>query len=139
VILPLSGCGNGSSSPSSAPAPARASTSTATPATAPETTSSVPSTNGSATAVLPANFTAAADGSLSPATVAAPASTAIVLTITSKASRPLRVFVVPGRFFTVPAGGRGSVRLDGLKPGRHQIYIEGIPRGTLVVGAAPGP
>jgi hypothetical protein len=32
-----------------------------------------------------------------------------------------------------------SLRLAGLKAGRYSIYVEGRPRGAVVVGAAPGP
>src|SRR5438067_571579 len=79
------------------------------PARSTGTTSSIPSSNGAGSAVLPAAFTANADGSLSPSTVAAPVGTTILLTITSKASHPLRVFFSTGRFLSVPAGGHGSL------------------------------
>jgi hypothetical protein len=61
------------------------------------------------------------------------------VTITSKASHPLRIFVSTGRFLIVPAGGRASLRLAGMKAGRYTIYVEGRVRAALLVGAAPGP
>ena len=138
-ILPLGGCGSPSitdTAQHTATAPGPAST---TAATSTSRTPAVTPSNGAATAVLPAAFTANPDGSLTPSTVAAPVSTTVLLTITSKASHPLRVFFSTGRFFTVPAGGRASLRLPGLKAGRYSIYVEGRSRGALVVGAAPGP
>ena len=152
-VLPLTGCGSTSTSSSgssatgtaartSATTPSVAAPSTrTTPRVAPSTrtTPRVAPSNGAATAVLPAAFTANSDGSLTPSTVAAPVSTTVLLTITSKASHPLRIFLSAGRFLTVPAGGRGSLRLPGLKAGRYSIYVEGRIRGALVVGAAPGP
>jgi hypothetical protein len=71
--------------------------------------------------------------------VGGPVGTAILLTVTSKATHPARIFVSIGRFFTLPAGGHASVRLTGLKPGRYGIYVEGQRRAALVVGAQPGP
>jgi hypothetical protein len=65
--------------------------------------------------------------------------TTIMLTIDSKASHPLRVFLSTGRFITVPAGGHASLRLAGLRAGRYSLYVEGRRRGALIVGAAPGP
>jgi hypothetical protein len=142
-VLPLAGCGSSSSSSSSGssasgtgPRPAPAHT-TAGPSTG--TTPRVSPSNGTATAVLPATFTANPDGSLSPSTVAAPVSTTVLLTITSKASHPLRIFFSTGRFLVVPAGGHASLRLPGLKAGRYSIYVEGRRRAALIVGAAPGP
>jgi hypothetical protein len=66
-------------------------------------------------------------------------STTVLLTITSKASRQLRIFFSTGRFFTVPAGGHASVRLAGMKAGRYSVYVEGRVRAALLVGASPGP
>jgi hypothetical protein len=142
-VLPLAGCGStssssgaGSSATGTAAHPATSQTKAA-PST--RTTPRVAPSNGAATAVLPASFTANSDGSLTPSTVAAPVSTTVLLTIASKASHPLRIFLSTGRFLTVPAGGRASLRLPGLKAGRYSIYVEGRIRGALVVGAAPGP
>jgi hypothetical protein len=139
-VLPLAGCGSASNS-ATAQHPATAGSPTTATVAAPSTrtTSRVAPSNGGATAVLPAAFTANPDGSLTPSTVAAPVSTTVLLTITSKASHPLRIFFSTGRFLSLPAGGHGSLRLPGLKAGRYSIYVEGRIRGALVVGAAPGP
>ena len=40
---------------------------------------------------------------------------------------------------TVPAHGRASILLTGLKNGRYALDIDGAPKGALVVGGAPGP
>jgi hypothetical protein len=102
------------------------------------TTGTIPSNNGAATAFLPADFFAAADGSLSPRTIGAPAATTILLNVTSHASRPLTV-AVAGHSLTVPAKGHIATRLAGLKPARYPVTVDGTARATIVVGAQPGP
>ena len=137
LVLPLSACGNGSSS-SSTRTPASSST-TGAPQTSPtQTTGSVPSTNGAATAFLPARFTVNADGSLSPPLVAGPAGTAVLLTVSSRAAHPVRV-VLAGHSLNVPAGGSASMRIVGLRVGRYPIEVDGRRGAALVVGAQPGP
>ncbi|HEY1591491.1 MAG TPA: hypothetical protein VGF81_06840 [Solirubrobacteraceae bacterium] len=102
------------------------------------TTGTIPSNNGAATAFLPAYFFAAPDGSLSPRTIAAPAATTILLTVTSRATHPLTI-AVAGRSLSVPTHGRLSARLAGLKPARYPVTVDGTPRAAIVVGAQPGP
>lgn len=137
AVLPVSGCGGGSGS-SSTHAPAVAKTATTPPTSPPATTTSIPSTNGAPTAVLPANFVLNADGSLSPRLVAGPGGTTVELTVTSKAGHPVTVSAA-SHSLTVPPGGRASARLAGLRTGRHSVDVDGRPRAVLLVGAQPGP
>jgi hypothetical protein len=102
------------------------------------TTGTIPSNNGAATAFLPADFFVATNGSLSPRTVAAPAATTILLTVTSHSPRPLTV-AVAGHSLTVPAKGHASAKVAGLKPARYPVTVDGRVRATIIVGAQPGP
>jgi hypothetical protein len=87
---------------------------------------------------LPATFTIGPSGKLTPPTVSAPASVAVQLTVTSADGKPHRV-TLGGHHLTVPAGGRASVLITGLKAGHYAVRVDGSPRGTLVMGAQPGP
>jgi hypothetical protein len=136
LVLLAAGCGSGKSTTTSrSPKPVITQTS-APPASA--TTTSIPSSNGAPSAVLPAQFTVNADGSLSPRLVAGPLDTTILLTVASRASHPVTLSVA-ARSLTVSPGGHASARLQGLKAGRYTIQVDGTPRAALVVGAQPGP
>ncbi|MGI8428529.1 MAG: hypothetical protein ACR2OB_04335 [Solirubrobacteraceae bacterium] len=39
----------------------------------------------------------------------------------------------------VPARGRASVLLAGLRSGRYELKVDGVVRGALVIGGQPGP
>jgi hypothetical protein len=39
----------------------------------------------------------------------------------------------------VPAHGRATVLLRGLGLGRYALDVDGVARGALVIGGAPGP
>jgi hypothetical protein len=96
---------------------------------------------GSAKARVPATFTVRASGSVSPTSVSAPAFLAVELTVISGDGRPHRVVVqTPGkRALSVPANGRASVLLPGLKAGDYAVELDGAPRAKLVIGGEPGP
>jgi hypothetical protein len=87
---------------------------------------------------LPATFTIGAGGKLTPPSVTAPAGVLIGLTVISGDGAAHRV-TVGARAIAVPAGGRTYTALRGLSRGRHPVLVDGAPRGTLVVGGAPGP
>lgn len=106
------------------------------PPTAPSTTSTPPSD-----VRLPATFAVLPSGALSPPTVTAPARIPVLLTIVSGDGRAHRAVLrspVPHEL-SIPAHGRASVLLTGLKDGRYALDIDGAPKGALVVGGAPGP
>jgi hypothetical protein len=45
----------------------------------------------------------------------------------------------PPRALAVPAGGRASLELKGLKNAQYALVVDGSRAGTLIVGAEPGP
>jgi len=119
-------------------------------ATAPSATTPQPSSAGTpaapvqAHAEIPAIFSVLPSGSLSPSTVSVPARLAIDLTVVSHDGRrhtavlrSAHGLTVHG--LTVPAGGRASVLVAGLRPGRYALQLDGADRGALVVGVGPGP
>jgi hypothetical protein len=96
---------------------------------------------GASNAQLPARYEIRQGGTLSPAVVAAPTAVTIALTVVSSDVRGHRVAVRSPRaaMLVVPAGGRASALLAGLKAGSYGVYVDGVRRGALVVGVAPGP
>jgi hypothetical protein len=96
---------------------------------------------GSGSARVPATFTIRASG-VSPATVSAPAFLAVQVTAISADGQPHTVVVqVPGkqRTLSVPAHGRASVLIPGLKAGDYPVEIDGKARAKLTIGGEPGP
>jgi hypothetical protein len=116
-------------------------TTTITTTTAQATTTHTTTTAAASNVRLPAKFTIAADGTLSPRTISAPTRIAIALTIISSGGRTHHVVVrsTPPHDLTVPGGGQASAVVDGLKRGSYAIEVDGVTRGTLVIGATPGP
>jgi hypothetical protein len=39
----------------------------------------------------------------------------------------------------IPAGGRSSILIGGLRAGRYVLEVDGVARGGLDVGGQPGP
>ena len=96
---------------------------------------------GSADARVPATFTIPRSGSVSPPTVSAPAFLAISLTVVSGDGKhhQVRVLTLAPHVLNVPAGGRASTLIGGLKAGDYTVQIDGKPRAKLVIGGEPGP
>lgn len=150
AVLLAAGCGAGSKSTSSTTTAAGTTTAAAptttgrTPTVAPTTTApgsptiKISPSNGAATAFLPAYFTVNADDSLNPPMISGPAATAILLNVTSRAPHPVQV-TVASHSVSVAPHGHASARIPTLKPGRYPVTVNGSTRGTLVVGAQPGP
>jgi len=87
---------------------------------------------------VPARF-AFSDSGLSPAEVAVPAFLNIRLTGVSKDGRA-HTIVFQGTRIEVPADGRASATIGGLKKGRYGVTIDGRENAaTIVSGAEPGP
>ncbi|MDQ6821235.1 MAG: hypothetical protein ACR2L9_08045 [Solirubrobacteraceae bacterium] len=65
----------------------------------------------------------------------------IVLTVLSGDGRGHRVRLRSpgGATLSVPAGGRASALIGGLRQGSYAIAVDGAPRGQLVIGVTPGP
>ncbi len=96
---------------------------------------------GSANARVPATFTISRSGSVSPPTVSAPAFLAISLTVVSGDGKPhqVRLLTLAPHVLHVPAGGRATTLIGGLKAGTYAIQIDGKPKAKLVIGGEPGP
>jgi hypothetical protein len=96
---------------------------------------------GSSNARVPATFTIRASG-VSPATVSAPAFLAVQLTVVSGDGKGHAVVVVlpeGGRSLSVPANGRASTLIPGLRAGEYAVKIDGKTRAVLLIGGEPGP
>jgi hypothetical protein len=152
VFLLIGGCG-GSSHSSSSTAPSTSTSASSTAAvssSASSTTASATSTTahkpkhfatGSSNVRVPATFTVRSGGKLSPPQISLPAHLAVQVTVISGDGHPHRVVVMTPspRTLSVPAGGRASVLVGGLKVGRYPIELDGTAAGLLVTGAQPGP
>jgi hypothetical protein len=96
---------------------------------------------GATNALLPATFMIERGGALDPSSVASPAFVRILLTVVSRDGAPHRVVLrTPTlQLLSVPASGRASVTIAGLRAGRYALEVDGIARGALIVGVQPGP
>ena len=138
LLVAVAGCGGSShSSASSTSTASRPAARTAASATS-STTTHPASTQPSQNARVPATFTIGPDGAVAPAIISVPASFAVALTVVSHDRREHQV-VLAATKLTVPAGGRASARIAGLRKGRYPLQLDGAPRGTLLIGVQPGP
>jgi hypothetical protein len=89
---------------------------------------------------VPARFSIRA-GRLTPPEIAVPAFLRIGLAVSSRDGRAHEVLLAAPRtvVLRVPAGGRASTTIPGLRKGRWEISVDGRPAGALVAGAQPGP
>jgi hypothetical protein len=73
--------------------------------------------------------------------VTAPAFLAVRLTISSGDGKAHQVVLETPAHHTlsVPASGRASVLVPGLKAGQYALKVDGTTRGGLVIGGEPGP
>ena len=96
---------------------------------------------GSANARVPATFTISRSGSVNPATVSAPAFLAISLAVVSGDGEKhlVRVLTLAPHVLHVPAGGKASTLIGGLKAGTYTIQVDGKAKAKLVIGGEPGP
>ncbi len=108
-------------------------------------TTTAATTRGSPTAGahvrLPATFTIGAGASLRPASISSPADLAVELTLvcTDSVSHRVVLRTPTVHALTVPARGRSSVLIGGLRSGRYELLVDGARRGALLVGGEPGP
>ena len=90
---------------------------------------------------VPATYVIRAGGRLNPPVVSVPAFLAVQLSIASADGSSHRVLVKTPTPHTlaVPAHGRKSILIPGLRAGNYQIDVDGKPGGTLTIGGEPGP
>ncbi len=96
---------------------------------------------GSTNARVPATFTIASGGQVSPSTVSAPAFLAVQLTIVSHDGQAHQVLLrtpTPHKL-AVAAHGHATVLIPGLRAGSYPLEIDGAARGALTIGGEPGP
>ncbi|HWE60038.1 MAG TPA: hypothetical protein VG228_10130, partial [Solirubrobacteraceae bacterium] len=145
ALLSLGGCG---SAAKRATAPTSRTTAAAPTVTTTGSMTIISGTNTNgvpppvqAHAEVPAVFNVLAGGSLSPPTVSVPAALPVELTVVSRdGRRHTAVLRSPSRHaLSVPAGGRASLLVSGLKRGTYALELDGADRAALVVGVAPGP
>ena len=101
-----------------------------------------PSSNGGSTnARVPATFIVGTSGKLVPPVISAPAFLAVQASFISHDGKAHTVLIkVPKpRTLHVPAGGKASVLIPGLRAGRYPILIDGKGAGALSIGGEPGP
>ncbi len=114
-----------------------------TSTTAASSTSGAPSTanGGSINVRVPATFTIRPGGRLDPSTVSSPAFLAVRLTIVAADGRAHKILLKAPQphALSVPAGGRASVLIAGMRAGRYPLLVDGSPRGALLIGGEPGP
>ncbi len=162
--LAVCGCGSGhgssdsatvsssraapSSSAGSSPAGVRAGSSTAAPSsTAAATTGAASSPSAARSAAekpdtnvrLPAKFKIRTGGALDPPVIAAPRHTDVALAVVS-GDRQVHTFVLltPHSYrMTVPPSAH--VLLKGVPNGSYVVEVDHVRRGSLIIGAAPGP
>jgi hypothetical protein len=153
----LAGCGGSSgSSTNAATAPTSTTTTTATTAaiTSPSTSTSASDTQAttttrsthttqvqSADVRLPVTFVVRPGGKLMPPQIGVPGNLPIQLTVRSADGAAHHVVLQSPSPTTlnVPAGGRASVRINGLKKGAYRLTVDGKAGGHLVIGVSPGP
>jgi hypothetical protein len=154
VVVWVAGCGGSSrSSTSAATTPTSTNSTSATTASASSTptsqtltttTSSTPhstQTQSSADVRLPVTFVVRPGGRLVPPQIGVPGGLPVQLTVTSADGAAHHVVLrsPSPTTLSVPAGGRASTRITGLKKGHYKITIDGKPAGELVIGVSPGP
>jgi hypothetical protein len=82
-----------------------------------------------------------AGGKLDPSSVSAPAFLAVQLTVSSGDGHLHQVVLrtPTPHTLTVPANGRASIRVRGMRAGQYQLEVDGAARGALLIGGEPGP
>jgi len=141
LVLVLAACGSSkhasSTTTTSLPPPPGHTAPVTQPYTLTATTGKT-STAGASGARLPATFTIRSGEDLTPTIIGGPAGVTVDVTLIS-GDRMAHSATVAGRALMVPAGGRASAALGGLSKGNYPVLVDGAKRGTLVIGAQPGP
>jgi hypothetical protein len=90
---------------------------------------------------VPAAYVIRAGGRLGPPVITVPAFLAVALSFASGDGSAHRVLVKTPSAHTlsVPAHGRTSLLIPGLRAGQYAIDVDGKPAGFLTIGGEPGP
>jgi hypothetical protein len=156
VAVAVAGCGGAKAiATSSTPTTTTTTTTTTTAATTTTTTTTTapitpaqPSTTsttktaastptGSINVRVPARFTIAADGSVTPPTITVPAHLPVELIVVSN-GQPHRISLRTTTL-TVKPHAQAEALIDGLKAGSYPLKVDGAPKGVLTIGGEPGP
>jgi hypothetical protein len=159
--LLLSACGSSTHSTSSSVLSGTTSSapaSTTTAATSTRTRTSATSTSTSTTAArtttkkvtapppasgprVPATYTIAAGGTLTPPTISIPAGYTVEITFVDHGGSTATATVRTPKptVLDIPPGGESYALVSHLRKGTYPIEINGAERGSLVIGSSPGP
>jgi hypothetical protein len=146
IPLVLASCGGSKSTSSASPSTASLTApplTTKTRTTGTQTTvtltktSPTPASTGSINVRVPARFTIAADGSVTPPTVSIPAHLPVELIVVGNAHT--HRIALRTTTLTVGAHQQAEKLIDGLKAGSYPLKVDGAPRAVLTIGANPGP
>lgn len=90
---------------------------------------------------MPADYLIRSGGRLSPPVVTVPTFLAVQLSIHSADGSTHTVLIrTPSpHTLVVPADGRKSILIPGLRAGQYAIVIDGKRAGSLTIGGEPGP
>ena len=90
---------------------------------------------------IPAAFTIAAQGAVTPPLISVPPKVTIELALRNQDSRAHRVQLSVAHFpaVSVPAGGSKTTDVSGVAKGDYRLLVDGAPKARIVVGAVPGP
>jgi hypothetical protein len=102
------------------------------------TTAATKTATGSSDVRVPATFVIKPGGRLAPAQITVPTHFSVQLTVVSGDGRSHRA-VLQSHALTVPARGRASVLIGGLRQGRYPLMLDGSAAGLLLIGGQPGP
>jgi hypothetical protein len=90
---------------------------------------------------IPAAFTIAAGGAVTPPLISVPPNVTIELQLRNHDSLAHRVQLSVAHFPTasVPPGGSKTTDISGVPKGNYRLIVDGAPRARIVVGSVPGP
>lgn len=90
---------------------------------------------------MPATYTVLASGALSTRTISVPAGYTVEVTFIDQSSVTVHAVVHTPKplHIVAPPGGDAYLLVSHLPKGTYAIDINGVARGSLVIGAAPGP
>jgi hypothetical protein len=101
-------------------------------------TATAATSTGAVNARVPATFTIKPGGAVTPPTITVPPQFPVQLTVISADGREHHA-VLHGESLVVPARGKASTLIRGLRAGSYPLELDGARRGVLVIGGAPGP